>query len=272
MPAPPPAVPLVSVVMPCAQTRWLREAVASVLAQTMPDLELIVVADGVDVSFPLEPFSADPRLRVLPLASRSTAAHARATGLREARGRWIAFCDADDLWEPVKLQVQLADPAAPTATILCSAYLRIDSGGAPLGGPLPTPRRMTYRSLLKGCPIGNSTVMIRRETLGGRLPPAVPIRCDYAFWLDLLRDGGEAIAVPHCLVQYRVHEDGISANKLRAAVWQWRILKRERLSPPQRLWYWLAYASRGIARRFRTGAYPRRRTNQPPRAASSSGG
>lgn len=240
--------PLVSVVMPCSDPAWLHEAVMSVLRQTMADLELLVIADGVDIEGVLP---ADDRLHVHRFTDSRGAAVARAWGIAAARGRWVAFCDADDLWAPDKLKVQLADPEASDATILCTAYQEIDEQGRALGDPLPVPRRMTYQDLLWGCPIGNSTVMFDTTKVGRLLPPPIPLRCDYALWLEILRGGGAAIACPASLVRYRVHPGGLSANKLRAALWQWRVLRQEGLGPAKAFFCWLVYARRGLIGRLR---------------------
>jgi glycosyltransferase involved in cell wall biosynthesis len=103
------SAPDVSVVIP---TRFRPElvlrAVHSVLAQTMPDLEIIVVVDGPDDETGQALAAVpDPRLRVLVQPEKGGAPNARNVGARAARGRWTAMLDDDDEWLPEKLEVQL---------------------------------------------------------------------------------------------------------------------------------------------------------------------
>lgn len=101
--------PEVSVVIP---TRWRPElvprAVRSALAQTLRELEVVVVVDGPDDSTG-EALSGidDQRLRIVRLPASGGAPAARNVGAREARGRWVALLDDDDEWLPEKLATQL---------------------------------------------------------------------------------------------------------------------------------------------------------------------
>jgi GT2 family glycosyltransferase len=106
----PPALPDVSVVIPTiGRPALLARAVASVLAQTLRDLELLVVIDGDDpASLDALAKIADPRLRVLVNATSLHVAGTRNRGVAESTGRWVAFLDDDDEWLPEKLAKQRA--------------------------------------------------------------------------------------------------------------------------------------------------------------------
>ncbi len=167
----------VSVVLPTRnRARLLRRAVASVLAQTLRELELIVVNDAStdDTAAVLAELQAqDPRIRVLHREKNSGAAAARNAGMALARGEWVAFQDDDDLWLVEKLECQMQALAAAGAdTGWClSGYIRIEShrdtwvgsdfyvrqldwrGGIGEGGPewslISTPGWLVRRSLLE---------------------------------------------------------------------------------------------------------------------------
>ena len=100
----------VSVIIPTLRRSALLErAVHSVLAQTYSDFEIILIIDGPDEQTKPEAFTAlDPRIRVLPLPVNVGLAEARNSGIRQARGRWIALLDDDDEWLPDKLRRQVA--------------------------------------------------------------------------------------------------------------------------------------------------------------------
>ena len=99
---------LVSVIMPtykCGQ--FIKKSIESVQAQTYHNWELIIVDDCSDdgtVSTVLDFKKEDDRINLYQNTSNSGAAVTRNTALRNARGRWIAFLDSDDLWEPTKLE------------------------------------------------------------------------------------------------------------------------------------------------------------------------
>ena len=121
------SAPDVSVVIP---TRFrpdlVLRAVAGVLAQTMADLEVIVVVDGPDdETCAALAAIADPRLRVLVQPEKGGAPHARNVGAQAARGRWTAMLDDDDEWLPDKLTVQLklAHSARAAAPIVASRLI-----------------------------------------------------------------------------------------------------------------------------------------------------
>jgi glycosyltransferase involved in cell wall biosynthesis len=108
--------PEISVIIPTLhRSRLVTDAIASVLAQTFSNLELLVVVDGPDPPTHAALASVtDPRLRILSLPSHVGAAGARNHGVENARGQWIAFLDDDDTWSPKKLAMQLQTARAAT--------------------------------------------------------------------------------------------------------------------------------------------------------------
>ena len=100
---------LVSIIMPSYNTaKFISETIDSVLAQTYENWELIIVDDcSKDDTDTVVARYTDPRIRYLKNEVNSGAAVSRNRALREAKGRWIAFLDSDDLWTPEKLQKQI---------------------------------------------------------------------------------------------------------------------------------------------------------------------
>ena len=220
--------------MPCGNPRWLFAAASSVLTQTMSDLELLVVADGVDLSAELVPLGHDHRLRTLTLPERSGVAVARSSAIEAAQGRWIAFCDADDWWAPDKLEVQLGYPGIEHVVMLAAGYQRVDRCGKRFGPPCVPPPRLSYSDFVRGAnPVGNSTVLYQASLIGKVYPrPELRSKVDLALWLDLLRPGGACLAVPEVLAYHRLHPWSLTANKARAARAQLALLRSEGLSVP----------------------------------------
>jgi len=119
--------PLVSVIIPTyRRPDVIREAILSVLEQTYPHLEVIVVSDGPDPATAAAVQGIDPRVSYHELAVNSGPAAARNAGVAVSRGEWIGFCDDDDAWLPRKLEAQLAvaDLADEKTLITCRCVYR----------------------------------------------------------------------------------------------------------------------------------------------------
>ena len=247
------AAPLVSVVPPVWNAAaTLRDTVASVRAQSLGDWELLLVDDAStdgsrDLARALA--AADPRLRLIERAANGGAAAARNDAIRAARGRLIAFLDADDRWHPGKLARQAAFMAAEGHAFVHSAYRRVDEGGRPLGVVRP-PLRVSREELLRGNVIGCLTAVYDAGRLGKVEMPDVRRRQDYGLWLRLLRAVPHAHALPEVLADYRVSAASLSGGKLGAARATWTLYREvEGLSRPRAGWYLAHNLARGALKR-----------------------
>ncbi|MDH5833925.1 glycosyltransferase family 2 protein [Luteimonas kalidii] len=243
----------VSVVMPAYNAAATLEAsMHSALAQTHAGVELLVVDDrSTDGTWELIQRQAEADPRVVPIRQPRNAgvAAARNAGIEAATGHHVAFLDSDDTWYPDKLEVQLAAMRAAGARVSYTAYERVDETGRVLSRVRP-PERATYAGMLKGNCIGNLTGLYDRS-LGDPRFGAMGHE-DYVFWLGLVRQAGEAVcaAPERVLASYLVRSGSLSANKLRAARWQWRIYREsERLGVLRSGWYFAHYAARAVRKR-----------------------
>lgn len=218
--------PRVSVVIPAFDAaRWIGRTVASVRAQTLRDIEIIVVDDGSrdDLDGALEPHALDPRLRIVRQENRGLAG-ARNRGVREARAALVAPLDADDLWHPDFLAETVAaldaDPAAPFAF----AYsFRMDAEDRllpfrPVGEPL---RHDFYGQVWLNTVGSGSAGVYRREEMiaAGLYDEEMGRRGEHGAedWKLLLRmaRGGDPVLVPRHLVGYRLLMDSMSMKNPR---------------------------------------------------------
>ncbi|WP_288944507.1 glycosyltransferase [uncultured Marinobacter sp.] len=221
---------MVSVVTPTFNRgRFLPEAVASVLAQTHTDLELIIVDDGSvdDTRKVLEPYLADRRVRYFYQENRGQS-HARNLALEHAEGDVIAFLDSDDLWAPDKLEKQLAVlRVKPEVDIVHGDEAMIDEQGAVVS--FENMRRYSgriTRRLLADNSVSITTALVRRrcfDEMGG-FDTSVGVADDYELWLRFSARYCFHYE-PGIVASYRVMADQISSDKRRRFAANERIIR-----------------------------------------------
>ena len=224
----------------------------SALAQTHADVELLVVDDcSTDGTWDVVQRLAAEDPRVVPIRSAQRRRRRRPQRRHRGRhGRYIAFLDSDDRWYPDRLAIQLAAMRTEGAAVGYAAYERVDAAGRVLSRVRPPPRA-GYARMLKGNCIGNLTGIYDRaigEPRFSRMGHE-----DYAFWLQVVRMAGQAVCAPpeRILASYLVRPGSLSANKLRAARWQWRIYREsERLGIVRAGWYFAHYAAQAVRKRI----------------------
>lgn len=213
------SIPRVSVLMPVRNgAQWLPAAIDSVLAQTMPEFELLVIDDGSTDRTPeiiADYATRDARLRPIRQGALGLVA-ALNRGLTEARADLIARLDADDLALPKRLAQQAtAMDANPRLNLLGSWAETIDGEGRVIGRLAPPQEPEQLRdTLARTNPFIHSSVMLRAEAvrnLGG-YRAAFEAAEDYDLWLRLSEHGDIAIA-PEILVSYREHGGNVTVRK-----------------------------------------------------------
>lgn len=209
---------LVSVVIPTYNSeKYLEKTVACVLSQTYPHLEIVLVDDcSKDNTRALIEKLAqkDPRIRYHFQAKNGGAAIARNTALSLAKGRYIAFLDSDDIWEPTKLEKQLRLLQQNHPFVFC-AYDTVDDQGRMLQGKIKLKTTVTYKDLLTKTYISTPTVIYDRAFYGDVQMPLRRTGQDYAFWLVLLKKS-DATALDEALVHVTRRGNSLSKNKLQS--------------------------------------------------------
>jgi GT2 family glycosyltransferase len=207
-------VPRVSVVLPTYNRATLvGRAIRSALAQTVADLELIVVDDGsADRTEAVLREVRDPRLRVLRLPGNRGVSRARNAGIDLARAPWVAFLDSDDEWRPAMLERQLARAAADPAigAVYCRYHRHDHVTGRRATPALPLHEGDVLDRLLEGWRFVTSVAMVRRQALldAGGFAPDLDAQEDYDMWLRLAARGLRFAAVAEALVIKHHHGDG----------------------------------------------------------------
>jgi glycosyltransferase involved in cell wall biosynthesis len=201
----------------------IAEAVESVLGQTVPPRELVVVDDSSSDRTPEVLQGFGDSIRVLRTETNVERGHARNLGATEADGELLAFLDSDDAWEPDKLLTQLSggEPDAPSVTGLRF----VNGNGTEEGVYLPPPnsdQRLTIDNYCLGAPSSLILPRAAYEEVGG-FPEALEVQGseDWVFLVKLLWAGWPIQVVRQPLVRYRVHSGSWTqrAENLERSMW-----------------------------------------------------
>jgi len=204
------------------------DAVCSVIAQTFDDWEMIIVDDASSdnsVAKITNYLEQDDRLKLIRLVQNEGSAVARNKAIERARGRFIAFLDADDRWAPRKLENQLAFMQDNKYAFSHTYYEKINESGNLIGEVITPPELLSYADMLKSNQIGCLTAMYDTAQFGKRYMPGIRKRQDYALWLELLRSENYARCLPEVLAFYRVRTGSISRNKIEIVKYNWKLFR-----------------------------------------------
>ncbi len=206
---------LVSVIMPIYNAEMhVTEAINSVLDQSHYNLELISVDDAsTDDSFKIISALEDHRLKCIRLETNSGAGKARNEGIRLAKGRFIAFIDADDLWLKEKLTKQIEFMKDMDIALSYTDYFLMDEESE-LTHRVSSPPSVDFRTMRKNNYIGCLTAMYDTTKLGKVYMPERRKRQDWALWLEILRKTDQARSLQVPLAAYRRTENSLSRDKL----------------------------------------------------------
>ena len=240
--------PIVSVIMPayrCAKT--INQAIDSVLSQEVP-LELIVVNDCSpdELDAALQRYVDDPRVHCRKNEHNSGAAASRNWGVSMARGRYVAFLDADDWWEEDKLKKQLEVLRRTGAALCCTGRELVTPDGKQTGRIIGVKEKITYRMMLHQNWINCSSAVMKTEIAKEFPMEHEEGHEDYILWLKILKKYGWAAGVNEPLLKYRLTAKGKSGNKLHSAKMTYDSYRYAGLGRLKSALCFCAYAANGI--------------------------
>lgn len=209
---------MVSIIMPSWNTgRLIAESIQSVIDQTYPNWELLIVDDcSTDNTDEVVEKFHDERIRYFHNESNSGAALTRNHALQKARGEWIAFLDSDDLWMPEKLEHQLNFMQENHYVLSYTEYEKIDEESQPLNIYVSGPEKVSRRKMYHYDYIGQLTMMYSAKYFGQIQIKDIKKNNDYAIRLQLYKKPDTcAYLLRENLAKYRVRRNSISHDKFR---------------------------------------------------------
>lgn len=243
---------LISVIIPaynCAT--YISEAIDSALSQDV-DLEVIVVDDCScdNLDEVMAKYSNNQKVTYIKNSKHSGVAKSRNNGISIAKGDYIAFLDADDIWLPTKLSKQLYE-LEKSGYVLCSTARELmDSEGKSMHRVIPVKPLITYDDLLKHNSISCSSVLIKTEI--AKEFPMHNDDCheDYLMWLEVLSKYKNACGINEPLLKYRVSSNSKSGSKLHSAKMTFIVYRKIGLTLPKATICFICYIFNGIKKHF----------------------
>ena len=220
---------LVSIIMPSYNTaQYIAESISSIQKQTYQNWELIIVddcsTDNTDEA--VQPFLSDSRIRYLKNDTNTGAALSRNRALREAKGKWIAFLDSDDLWMPEKLEKQITFMEKSGYSFSYTNYEEIDVEGKETGVKVTGPKKVTKTGMFNYCWLGCLTVMYDRDVIGLIQIEDIKKNNDYAMWLKVCKKA-DCYLIDEYLGKYRKGRAGsVSTHSIKTMIgWHYKLFR-----------------------------------------------
>ena len=228
---------LVSIIMPsfnCGE--YVEETIRSVQAQTYKNWEIIFMDDcspDDTVRYVSCLRKKDPRIKLFQNKFYLGAAVTRNNALCEAKGRWIAFLDSDDLWEPTKLEKQVKFMEKNGYFFSYTCYQEIDGDSKETGVMITDPKRLSKIGMYSFCWPGCLTVMYDKEKIGLIQIEDIKKNNDYAMWLKVCQKA-DCYLLNECLAKYRRGRSGsISTHGYTTLIkWHYKLFRdAEKMNP-----------------------------------------
>ena len=217
---------LISIIMPSFNaSKYIRASIRSIQRQTYRNWELIIVDDcSSDNTVEVIQEFQDPRIRLYINEENSGAAISRNKALREAKGKWIAFLDSDDIWVPEKLEEQLTFMRKNDYAFTYTDY-RIQLNGEWLPYINIGPDKVNKWKMYNYCYFSTITVMYDQSKVGLIQIADLKKNNDYAMWLQAV-EKVDCYRYPKCMSYYIKHDGSVSSgSKIKLIKWHYLLFK-----------------------------------------------
>lgn len=208
---------LVSIVTPnynCG--RFISQTIESVIAQSYPNWELIIVDDCSNddsVAIAQKYSHMDKRIKLLINEKNCGAAISRNRAIEQSKGEFIAFLDSDDLWMPNKLEKQIEFMRKNNCDFSFTEYEHIDEDNNKLNLIANVTKYLSYRKMMFHCWPGCLTVMYNQDIVGKVYSENIKKNNDHALFLRVIKKCKKAMGINEIMAYYRIRQGSISSKK-----------------------------------------------------------
>lgn len=242
---------LVSIITPTYNSeKFITETILSVQNQTYTNWEMLLVDDcssdkTVDIIQQL--MEDDHRIHLIRLNKNSGASKARNQAIKEVKGDFMTFIDADDIWFPDFLESSIATMQETGIPFVFSSYRRSNEKLEFVYSDFIVPQKVTYTDILKTNSISCLTAFIDVKRLGIKFMPDIRKRQDMGLWLKYLKEIPFAYGIQEPKAIYRIRENSLSRDKKKLLKYQWQFYRDvEKLSIFESMYYMVQWMVRGF--------------------------
>ena len=219
--------PLISVIIPYhRKKKFFVKTINSILNQSYKNFEIIIIYDDEnqgELNFIYKIINKNPKIQLIINKKTLGPGLSRNKGISLSKGKYITFCDADDLWSKNKLKIQVKFMRKNRLNFSHSDYFVINNKDVKIGS-FKVKKKLNYQELLKSCDIGLSTVMIKKSILKKKkVFSKLKTKEDYAFWLKLIKYEKNLFGIDSFLVSWRYLKSSQSSSILQRLIDAFRL-------------------------------------------------
>ena len=243
--------PLVSIITPCYNSeKFILETIQSVQNQSYQNWEMIIVDDGSNDMTKViieNEMKSDLRIQFISLQKNIGPAKARNIGINQAKGKYITFIDADDIWFADFIENSIKTIIQTGIHFVFSSYKRSNESLKFVYSDFIVPKKVIYTDILKTNSISCLTAFIDIEVLGKKTMPEIAKRQDMGLWLKYLKEIPFAHGIQETKAIYRIRENSLSRNKANLLKYQWEFYRKiENLNIIRSSYYMVQWMIRGF--------------------------
>ncbi len=242
---------LVSIITPTYNSeKFITETIQSVQNQTYQNWEMLIVDDcssDKTVDIVQQFMEDDHRIHLIRLNKNSGASKARNEAIKEVKGDFMTFLDADDIWFPDFIENSIATIQKKGIPFVFSSYRRSNEKLEFVYSDFIVPEKVTYTDILKTNSISCLTAFIDVKELGVKFMPDIRKRQDMGLWLKYLKEIPFAYGIQEPKAIYRIRENSLSRDKKKLLKYQWQFYREvEKLSFFESAYYMIHWMVRGF--------------------------
>ena len=209
--------------------KYISESINSIINQTYSSWELLISDDhSTDntVEIVESYIKLDSRIQLFQLSSNQGAGVARNHSIKHSKGKYIAFCDSDDLWKPNKLEIQIDFMKKNNLAFSYSSYEIIDEQGR-IKRYIKASKEISFKKMLKNNYVGCLTSIYDVKITGKLYMSKIRKRQDWLLWLKILKKTDSTKGIEQSLALLRNRSNSISSKKFQLLKYNWRVYNHE---------------------------------------------
>lgn len=234
--------------------KYIKEAIISVKKQSYTNWNLIIIDDkSTDKTLDIIKdtiMEVKQKVKIIKLKEHKGVANARNIGIEESKNQYIAFLDADDIWDKEKLKKQIQFMKINSYNFTYTRFCYKKGEREKIVGIFP--KSLNYKQALKNTFILTSTVIINTKEINKKLIKMPDVKSeDTATWWQILKDNNIAYGINEELAKYRIHNKSLSFNKFKSLKRTWQLYrKQEKINIIKSTYYFINYIFRATIKRI----------------------